>query len=502
MNSLKQRVTAGAVWAVLEKLCLKVVTFGVTLVLARLLTPSDYGTVALLYIFTGVSGTLVDAGFGKALVQKKDAGEIHFNSVFYLSLLAAGLVYVVLFIGAPWVAEFYRQPILTDLLRVMALTLFFNALNGVQSAELTRDLRFKDGLKVSLISSSFGAVVGILLAFLHYGPWALVWSQIAASIGATGAYWHFIAWRPKLTFSWRAVCGLFSFGWKMALSSILDTVYSELSGLIVGRLYTKEDLAFLNRGRGLPAVGMETINGTLLKVSFPALAKLQDDSVRFRAGMRQMIQVSTFFVFPVMVGCAVCAESLIPMLYGNQWGSSVPYAQIYCFTFALWPFHTINLQALVAMGRSDVFLKLEVVKKVLALTLMLISIRHGVLAFVLTSCLVTSPLSLVINAWPNQRLLGYTIAMQLRDVLPAAIVSLVMGGCVYSVPFILQGSGCFRLVLIIQLFVGVFVFFSLSWIFRLQALEQYLTLVDSVLGGRIHASWVLRRFRGAGNNRG
>lgn len=484
MSELKKRVISGLVWATLEKLSLKIVTFGVTLVLARLLSPSDYGTVALLYIFTGIAGALVDAGLGKALVQKKDAKDIHFNSVFYLSLLLAGVLYLVLFFGAPFVAEFYEQPILTQLLRVMAITLFFHAVNGVQAAELTRDLRFKDGMKVSMISAIASAAVGITFACLRYGPWALVWSQVAAGIGATCAYWYFIAWRPRLMFDWGAVRGLFSFGWKMALSGIIDTAYSELSGLVIGKLYTKEDLAFVNRGKGLPAVGMETINGTLLKVSFPALAKLQDDRTRLREAMRQMIQVSTFVVFPTMMGCAVCADTLIQLLYGDQWNDAVPYARIYCFAFAIWPFHTINLQAIIAQGRSDIFLKLEIVKKIVGLTLMVISMRFGVLAFVLTSCLVGSPLGLLINSWPNHRLLDYTVGMQLRDVIPSAIMSVIMGLVVWGIGAVGVSLSLGAWLLSVQIIIGFLTYTVLCWVFRISVLGNYLRMLNAVLSSR------------------
>lgn len=478
---LKQKVAKGAIWAVLEKLSMKGFTFLVTLVLARLLTPTDYGTVALLYIFTSIAGTLADAGFGRALIQKKDATDVDFNSVFYLSLASAGVLYAVMFCAAPAIARFYDTPSLVSITRVTSISLFFNAINGVQGAELSRKLLFNHSFKISIISAVVSAATGITLAFLGYGPWALVWNTIAAGIGSTFAYWYFIAWRPKLMFSWQSVRELFSFGWKISLSSLLDSVFSNLKGLCIGKLYTKADLAFVDKGQALPAVGMDVITGTIMKVAFPALAQLQDDKVKFRNAVRSMIQCSTFFVFPVMAGLAIVSDRLIPLLFGDQWTSSIPYAQLACWSFALYPLHVINLQALTALGRSDMFLALEIFKKILSLLILVLSIRQGVLFLMVMYAFVSSPLNLIINSWPNRKLLCYPILQQIRDVLPTVAVSLVMCGVVYGARVLLNSIGvwtyCGDWLLIPLVFIGVVVFVGLSIMFRLKAAVEYVNLL-------------------------
>ena len=499
MSELKNRVATGAIWATLEKLSMKVFTFVVTLVLARLLTPTDYGTVALLYIFTSIAGTLADAGFGRALVQKKNATEEDFNSVFYLSLAMAGILYVVMFFAAPAIARFYDTPCLVGITRVTSISLFFHAINGVQGAELSRKLLFNQGFKISLISAVFSAATGITLAYVGYGPWALVWNSIASGVGSTIAYWHFIAWRPKLMFSWKSVRELFSFGWKMSLSGLLDSVFSNLRGLCIGKFYTKADLAFVDKGQSLPAVAMDVVSGTIMKVSFPALAQLQDDKAKFRDAVRRMIQCSTFFVFPAMAGLAVLSDRVIPLLFGEQWAQCVPYAQLACWSFALYPLHVINLQALTAMGRSDMFLLLEIAKKLLSLAILALSISKGVFFLMLMYAFVSSPLSLIINSWPNRKLMGYTVIHQILDVMPTVLISLIMCGVVYALRKICFALGlwgiCGDWLLLPIGMVGASVFVWLAVVFRLKAALEYVLLLRAMPRFRTRTTtWIVRKF--------
>ena len=495
---LRQKVTRGAVWATLEKLTMKVFTFMVTLVLARLLTPTDYGTVALLYIFTSIAGTLADAGFGRALVQKKDATEEDFNSVFYISIIMAAFLYIIMFMAAPLIARFYDTPCLVGITRVTSISLFFHAINGVQGAELSRKLLFNHSFKISLISAVFSAVTGITLAVLGYGPWALVWNSIAAGAASTVAYWHFIAWRPKLMFSWKALRGLFSFGWKISLSGLLDSVFYNLKGLCIGKFYTKADLAFVNKGQSVPAVGMDVVTGTIMKVSFPALAQLQDDKTKLREAVRQLVQCSTFLVFPIMSILAVLSGRLVPLLFGEQWLESIPYARLACLSYALYPLHVINLQALTAMGRSDMFLGLEILKKILGLIILFASIRHGVFFLMLMYAFVSSPMSLLINSWPNRRLLDYTLVQQFRDVSATVLISIVMCGVVGFVSVVLEKGGLWTSfgdwMLIPLVLVGVSVFVFLTIVFRIQPAIEYVSLLRSIPRFRGRAlDWISRR---------
>ena len=324
-QSLKTKVAKGAVWTLMEKLSTQIVQFIVGMILARLLTPDDYGTVALTTIFFAIAGVLVDGGFGNALIQKKDADDIDFNSVFYLNLGLSVVAYAVLFFCAPLIADFYHVAELKTIVRMLGICLFFNAVNAIQNAELTKKMLFHLSFRVSLITCFTSAFCGVTLALMGFGVWALVWSSLITGLIGVIARWFIIAWRPRLVFSFQRLKPLYSYGWKMALSSLIDQFFANLNGLLIGKFYTKSDLAYVNKGRSLPCLAMNEVDATLGRVSFPALVLLQDDKIKLRDAMRRMIRCSTFLVFPLMVGIAICSDSLIRLLYGAQWMPAVPY---------------------------------------------------------------------------------------------------------------------------------------------------------------------------------
>lgn len=494
-QSLKSKVAKGAVWTLMEKLSTQVVQFVVSMVLARLLTPNDYGTVALTAIFFAVAGVLVDGGFGTALIQKKDADDLDFNSVFYFNLLLSVVTYVGMFFAAPWIARFYNVPELVAIVRVSSICFLFNAVNAIQNAELSKKLLFHLSFRVSLITCLTSAVCGITLAFLGFGVWALVWASLITGIVGVFARWFIIAWRPKLMFSVSRLKPLFSYGWKMAFSGLLDSIFRELNGLLIGKFYSRADIAFVNKGRSLPSLAMNQVDETLGRVSFPALVLLQDDKIKLREAMRRMMRCSTFLVFPLMVGVAVCSWSLIRLLYGEKWTPAVPYMMLSCFTFALWPFHTINLKGIMALGRSDVFLVLEIIKKALALIVIVSAFRLGVFTWMAISAFVLGPLGVIINAWPNRKLLDYGIVMQIRDVLPTTIVCCVQAaamlgiGVIFDISTIRLGvptSGAVYLAFLsVKLFLqglfGITIFFSLTYIFRFNPMVEYARMLSGVL---------------------
>ena len=506
MTNLKQKVAKGAAWTLCEKLSCQAVSFVVGMILARLLTPTDYGTVALTGIFFVIAGSLVNCGFGSALIQKKDADQLDYNSVFYFQLLMSIVVYGVLFISAPLIADFYKMPELVKIVRVSALAFIFNAINSIQDAELTKKMLFHLSFRVSLVTTITSAVVGVTLAFMGYGVWALVFSTLASGLAGVIARWLIIAWRPQLMFSFMRLRPLFSFGWKMAVSGLLDSFFRQLSGLLIGKFYTRADLAFVDKGRSLPSLAMNEVDATLGRVTFPALVQMQNDRNALRETMRRMMTCSLFLVLPLMVGVAACSKSALQLLYGEQWVPATPYMMIACFTYALWPFHTINLRGIQALGRSDVFLVLEIIKKVLRVVCILAFFRFGVLVFVAVGAFVFGPLSVVINAWPNRKLLDYTIGMQIRDVLPTIGISIVEGVVVFGVDYLLNmtrygfettGSlWSLGAVLFLQFIMGAGVFFSLAFAFRLKPLGEFLRVVSPALARRCPRlnSHIMKRF--------
>lgn len=494
MSDLKQKVAKGAVWTLAEKVSCQAVSFVVGMILARLLTPNDYGTVALTTIFFAVAGVLVDGGFGNALIQKKDADDLDFNSVFYLNLALSVVAYGALFLAAPWIADFYQTPILKNIVRVSALCFIFNAINAIQNAELAKKMLFHLSFRISLITTFTSAVCGIALAYMGYGVWALVWSSLVTGFVGVVARWLIIAWRPRLMFSSKRLKPLFAYGWKMSASALLDQFFVNLTGLLIGKFYTKADLAYVNKGQSLPQLAMNEVDGTLGRVSFPALVQLQDDKIKLRDAMRRMMTCSTFLVFPLMVGVAACAKSELLLLYGEQWVPATPYMMLACFTFALWPFHTINLKGIMALGRSDVFLKLEIIKKVLKIVFILAFFRFGVLPFMCACAFALGPLSVIVNAWPNRKLLDYPIRLQVMDVVPTAAVCVVEAAVVFGIDFAFNAVGLgfmttgsiwsLVLVLICQILGGAVTFLGLSYAFRLKPMGEYARMLSVALANR------------------
>lgn len=509
-QSLKSKVAKGAVWTLMEKLSTQVVGFVVSMVLARLLTPNDYGTVALTAIFFAVAGVLVDGGFGNALIQKKDADDLDFNSVFYLNVALSIVAYIAMFFAAPCIAHFYDAPELVLIVRVSSLCFIFNAINAIQNAELTKKMLFHLSFKVSLITCFTSAVCGVTLASIGFGVWALVWSSLITGIVGVIARWFIIAWRPKMMFSVSRLKPLFTYGWKMAFSGLLDSVFRELNGLLIGKFYSRADIAFVNKGRSLPSLAMNQVDETLGRVSFPALVLLQDDKVKLREAMRRMMRCSTFLVFPLMVGVAVCSWSCIRLLYGEKWTPAVPYMMLSCFTFALWPFHTINLKGIQALGRSDVFLVLEIIKKSLVLVVIISAFRLGVFTWMAISAFALGPLCVIINSWPNRKLLNYTIGMQIKDVLPTALVCCAQATVMLGIGAIsdiaansihVPHSGVVYLAylaikLSLQGLLGIAVFFTLAYMFRLNPMAEYARMLAGVLQSRFPhlASRISRKF--------
>lgn len=494
-RSLKFKVAKGAAWVLAEKLSTQVIGLVVEIVLARLLTPNDYGIVALTLIFFTLANIIVDGGFGSALIQKKDADELDFNSVFYLNIALSLVAYSVLYFVAPVMAGFYSTPELVMIIRVSAICVIFNAVSAVQNAELTKKMLFDRSFRVSFLAMIASGVCGVSMALLGFGVWSLVISSLAAGFVGMLSRWFIIAWRPKLMFSWQRLKPLYSYGWKMAVSSILDSFFNQLSGLLIGKMYTKSDLAFVTKGKMLPSVVMNEVDSTLGRVSLPALVQRQDDTAALRCAMRRMIRCSTFLVFPMMVGVAFCARSIVLLLYGTSWLKAVPFMQLACFSFALWPFHTINLRAIVVIGRSDMYLKLEITKKAIAFIAMLISLQYGVLVFMCVTAFVVGPLGLVINSWPNRRLLGYSLEMQIRDVLPALIIcgfeALVVTiiGYIYDNSVFRYGNatcgGHIDLMvnigkLLLQILCGAVVYFSMAYYLRFEALYEYMSMLQSL----------------------
>lgn len=464
IQTTKSKVISSLFWKFMERGGTQGIQFIVQIVLARLLVPKDYGIIALISIFIVIANVFVQSGFNTALIQKKDADEVDFSSVFYLSLFVAGLLYLILFFTAPLVADFYNIHQITLVLRVLSITLFFGAFNSIQNALVSRNMQFKMLFYSSLGAILMSGIVGIVLAYLGLGVWALVAQQLTNQFMITVIMWFTVKWRPKLIFSFKRVKGLFSYGWKLLVSSLIDNLYMNLQSLIIGKIYNPSMLGFYNRGDQFPKVIVSNINGSIQSVMLPVLASEQDNRKRVKNMVRRSIVTSSFVLFPMMCGLAVTAEPLVKILLTNKWLPCVPFLQIFCASYALWPIHTANLQAINALGRSDIFLKLEVIKKIIGLTILVISIHFGIYAIAIGT-LVSGIISTFVNAYPNLKLLNYSYKEQLKDIMPSLLLSLIMGTIIYNLKWLHMVP---LVTLIIQIFFGIIIYVILAKVFKLE----------------------------------
>jgi teichuronic acid exporter len=478
---IKAQVISSLLWKLMERGGTQGIQFIVQIILARLLLPEDYGIIALVVIFTSIANVFVQSGLNTALIQKKDADQADFSSVFYLSLFIACLIYIILFFAAPFIATFYEEPQITSVFRVLSITLFFGAFNSIQNAVVARNLEFK-----KLFFSSTGAIlisgtVGIYMAYTGFGVWALVGQQISNQLFVTLILWFTVKWRPQLLFSLERVKALFSFGWKLLASALIDTIYRDLRSLIIGKMYNPAMLGFYNRGQQFPSLIVSNINGSIQSVMLPVLSSLQDNRPRVKDMMRRAIVTSSFIIFPMMVGLAVTAEPLVKLLLTDKWLPAVPFLQIFCAVYALMPIHTANLQAINALGRSDIFLKLEIIKKIIGLSILAVTVFYGVYAIALGQVL-GGILSSFINAYPNKKLLKYSYKEQWKDIYPSLLLSLVMGAVVYSIKWL---DLSVIMTLTVQICVGVILYMGMAWLFKLECFQYLLSTGKSiVIGGR------------------
>lgn len=473
----KSLVLSSLFWKFMERGGNQSIQLIAQIVLARLLLPEDYGILALVVIFTQIAAVFVQSGLNTALIQKKDADDIDFSSVFYLSLAIAGILYIGLFFAAPFVAKFYGLPQIVSVFRVLSITLIFGAFNSIQNAVISRNLQFK-----KLFFSSTGAIIisgaiGITMAYAGLGVWALVGQQISNQFLLTLIMWLTVKWRPRFVFSFKRVNGLFSFGWKLLASSLLNTIYMELRSLVIGKMFSPAMLGFYNRGKQFPSVIVSNIDGSIQSVMFPVFASQQDDRLRVKEMMRRAIVTSSFIIFPMMVGLAVTAEPLVKLLLTDKWLPCVPFLQIYCAIYALMPIHTANLQAINAIGRSDIFLKLEIIKKIIGLSILAVTVFYGVYAIALGGIL-SSLISSFVNAYPNKYLINYSYKEQVNDIIPSLLLSLVMGATVYS----LKWLGLSVLItLIIQVIAGAVLYAGLAWVFKLECFRYLFNTMKTLL---------------------
>ena len=475
MQITNKTVTSNMLWRFLERCGAQGVTFVVSIILARLLEPEVYGTIALVTVFTTILSVFVDSGLGSALIQKKQADDLDFSTVFYFNLAFSMIMYLAMFFSAPLIAKFYENDELVPIIRVLSLILLVSGVRNVQQAYVSRKLMFKKFFYVSLVGSIVSGVVGIALAYVGFGVWALVYQSIISAVASVGVLWAIVEWRPKLMFSFGRLKGLFSYGWKLLVSSLIDTVYNDLRTLIIGKMYSPADLAFYNKGRTFPNMITTNINSSIDSVLLPTMSNVQDSKESVKAMTRRAIKTATYVMMPMMMGLAVCAEPFVKLLLTEKWLSCVPYLRIFCFVFAFFPMQTANLNAIKAMGRSDLFLKLEIIKKILGLVLLFCSMWHSVMAMAYT-LIISTVLSQLINSWPNKKLMDYSYLEQIKDISENIFLSVIMGAVVYLISLLSLPA---ILILVIQIICGISIYVAGSIVFKIETFNYLLKMIKS-----------------------
>ena len=464
-------------WKFSERVASQLVSFVVSIVLARLLMPSDYGAIAMVMVFITLAQVLVDGGFSGALIQKKNADKLDFSTVLYFVLAVSIVIYVIIWFSAPYISDFYGDgyEILTPVFRVLGIQVIIYGVNSVQQAYVSREMMFKKFFYATLVGTIISAIIGLLMAYAGYGVWALVWQQLSLNIVNTLTLFLITRKLPVPAFSFNRLKSLLSYGIKLFAANVLVAFYQELRALIIGKLYFSSDLAYYEKGRSFPNLVVANINSSIGAVLFPKISQQQDDLASVKQTTRNSIRFSSFLMCPLMLGLAAVAEPFIRLLLTEKWVPCVPLLQIFCVVYLFQPIHTANMQAIKAVGRSDIFLWLEIIKKVIELVVLLAVMRISVNAIVVSMAVLTTLFTFV-NAYPNTKTLKYSFSEQMKDILPPLTISLIMATVVYLIGLVQISDIA---LLCIQIPVGAALYILMSKIVKV---PEYKMVKEIVVG--------------------
>lgn len=468
MTGLKKKTAAGLKWSAIERFSSQGIGFVIGVIIARILSPADYGIIGMIAIFTGISGVFIGAGFGEALIRKQDRTDADLSTVFYYNIAVSLFFYVVLFFCAPLIASFYNTPILTNITRVVSLNMVIGAFGSIQSTKLNIAIDFKTQSKISILSIIITGTFGIIMAYHGFGIWALVFQQLAFTILNTGLLWYFIRWKPLWVFSINSFKELFGFGSKLMLSGLLDTVYENIYQVVIGKKFSAAELGYFTRAKGLVQLPSSSITGIIQRVTFPVLSEMQNDTNRLGNNYRKLLKMSAYVIFPLMMLLWALGQPLIKILLTDKWLPAVPFMQALCFSYMLYPIHAINLNLLQVKGRSDLFLRLEIIKKILITIVLFATAPFGVLVMCY-GIILTSVLGLIINTHYTGQLIQIGFLKQLKDMFPILLLSFATGFMAYLPSFFIHES-FFQFIAGGML--GSLFFIGASWFFKFEELTE------------------------------
>ncbi|MBO7413091.1 MAG: lipopolysaccharide biosynthesis protein [Fibrobacter sp.] len=474
--SLKQKTFKGVIWSAVERFSTQGVQFLFGILLARLLTPNDYGMIAMLTIFMAVSQTFIDSGFGNALIRKPDRNEADKATVFFFNIFMAVACYGVIFLAAPLVAQFYKMPQLTDILRVLALNLIILAFGSIQRLNLTIDLNFKTLAKVSFVGAVVGGSAGLVCAYNGLGVWSLVVQQMTTMTTRVILFWTLVHWRPKTFFNKTSFKSMFGFGSKLLASGLLNTLYDNIYDLIIGKVFSASTLGNYSRASHFANFPSSNITGIFQRVTFPVLSKVQDDPEKLRKGYLKFLNMATLVIFPLMIGLAAVAKPFILLVLTDKWVEVILILQIICIAQMWYPVHAINLNILQVMGRSDLFLKLEIIKKIEGIIVLCITLPHGIIAMCFGQWF-NACFGLVINTYYSGKLLNAGLLPQLKMYIPTILNSLVMGAISMGVISLLPEKE-YALQLVLGIVAGAIYYVASNWFFNRETVRELQGLMN------------------------
>lgn len=473
-ESLKNKTIKGVSWSFVDNIAGSGITFLVGIILARILTPKEFGLIGIISIFIAVFNSIVDSGFSSALIRKNNATHIDYNTAFIFNLILSGILFLGLFFLAPFVGSFFKEPQLIPLTRAMSVIVLINSFALVQRTLLVKRIDFKTQTKISIIASITSGVIGIGMAISGFGVWSLVAQQISRQLLNTVFLWIFNKWLPKLEFSIKSFKELFGFGWKLLVSGLINTIWEQLYQVIIGKFYSTSDLGQFTRGKQFTDIFSSNLTSVVQRVSYPVLSSIQDDNERLKQAYKKIIKSTMFMAFVLMLGLAAVAKPMVLILIGEKWLPSVEFLQIICFSAMLYPLHAINLNMLQVKGRSDLFLILEIVKKTIAVGPILLGIFVNINAMLWGSVIVGF-ICYYLNSYYSGRDLNYGIMEQIKDILPSFLIAFFMAAIVWAISFINITP---FLLLPIQLVIGFLIIFAIG---ERTKMNEYLELKEIIV---------------------
>lgn len=478
-DSLKKKTISGLVWSFSDLMLNQGIQFIIQVVLARLLLPKEFGLIGMITIFIAVSNSIIDSGFTNALIREEEANQEDYSTVFYFNLMSSILIYIILYYISPYVSKFFNEQLLEYLLKTLGVVIIINSFGLIQRTILIRKLDFRTQTIINIISSITSGILAIYLAYKGFGVWSLVIRMIFMQMVQAILLCSINKWIPSLVFSIKSFKKLFGFGWKLLISGLIDTLYNNLYYLVIGKFYSASDLGYYTNAQKFRDVASTSISTAVQKVTYPVLSSMQSEDEKLKQSYRKIIKSSVYITFPVMIGLSIIGYSLIMLVFGSNWEKCIEYFQILCLAGMLYPLHALNLNILQVKGRSDLFLKLEVIKKIVAIVLIAIalSLKLGIIGLIWIVVL-NSIIGFFINSHYSKEIIDYSTTDQIKDIIPILFATIVMAIFTWIIGYFIPNSYIIRIIL--QSFSGIIIYILISKILKLEQLNIIINLVKKI----------------------